>query len=207
MRAREIIYPSNILSLGRLLLAAPIAYLIWLDSPNSNRWLLVLLFAAIASDVLDGFLSRALNQRSELGRVLDPLADKVIMIVVLACLVLFRSFPARLFVLLLCRDVLILLFGWIVSRRQGRIVEVSLWGKINTVVVAATGLAFLLGARGWPMEALLVASYVTILVSGIAYYRFAEPHLLQRAGARWALRIGVAAFASGSVWLAPKLIG
>ena len=67
---------SNIISLLRLLLAIPVCIGILYDW--SDSLLLILALLAYISDILDGFLARMYNDISEWGKILDPLADKIL---------------------------------------------------------------------------------------------------------------------------------
>jgi phosphatidylglycerophosphate synthase len=117
---REFFYVSNLLSLSRILLIPPIWLCIQLQTRTGDLALLGLIGLAIVTDVLDGYLARRLDQQTELGRVLDPLTDKIALIVLLAAGVIFRGFPKMLVLLLFYRDIVILVFGTIVSKRIGR---------------------------------------------------------------------------------------
>jgi hypothetical protein len=93
------------LSMLRLLLAAPIMYLIMVNGPL--LWLLVLFLLALASDYFDGRLARWSHSVSDWGKVLDPLADKISALMVILALVLRGSLPMWFLGLMLVRDTLI----------------------------------------------------------------------------------------------------
>lgn len=186
---REFFYVSNLLSISRIVLIAPIYYCIKIDTRTGDLVLLGLIVLAIITDVLDGYASRKLNQQTELGRVLDPLADKIAMIVLLAAGVMFRGFPKMLVLLLFYRDLAILVMGAIVSRRRGRILESNIWGKLNSLFFTVAAIVFVAfpGTRALPV--LLIASYLLVLISGISYYRVGEPYLVRSGRGRWLLRL------------------
>ena len=71
----------NILTLSRIFLAALIFLL--LMSPDSYLWALILFFLAGITDYLDGYLARKYNSVSQLGEILDPIADKILILFVL----------------------------------------------------------------------------------------------------------------------------
>ncbi len=78
----------NLLTYGRIAAVPLVALCLVLVPGSSGRWIAVGLFvAASVSDYLDGYLARAWNQQSELGRMLDPIADKLLVGVVLLLLV------------------------------------------------------------------------------------------------------------------------
>ena len=187
--ARHWLYPGNLLSLLRLLLAVPITWLVAHPEAGRDGWLAWLIFVAAVSDALDGYLSRRLGQVTDLGMILDPLVDKVVMASGILAAVAARGFPALVILLLGYRDLLIVALGAIVARRQGRIPRARFWGKVNTTVIAALCLAYILAPGRVVVDALVWISLGTILVSGIAYYRYGESQLFPPGAARWAARV------------------
>lgn len=96
----------------------------------SLRWWAVALFGLIATtDWLDGYLARRLNQVTELGKFLDPLVDKLMVMAPLLALLAEGRLPVWGVFLILAREVAIA--GWRVSQPQ--ISGANLWGKLKTV--------------------------------------------------------------------------
>jgi len=83
----------NILTVGRLLAApcVPLAYVVF-PSPFADWVALILFIGASFTDYLDGYLARKWNQISNFGRMLDPIADKVMVIISLLVVVIFNGF-------------------------------------------------------------------------------------------------------------------
>lgn len=78
---------ANLLTLGRIA-AVPVVGVLLAMNTATPAWIAFWLFVAAAvTDFLDGFVARTFNQQSELGRMLDPIADKLIIAVVLVVLV------------------------------------------------------------------------------------------------------------------------
>ena len=122
----------NYLSMLRIALVLPIAWLLWRHQIMSAFWLM--LFAGF-TDALDGFLARRYSWQTELGSMLDPLADKFLVAAMYLVFTLQELIPTWLVVLILGRDVLILLA---VGAYQGVFgdltVNPSLPSKANTAV-------------------------------------------------------------------------
>jgi phosphatidylglycerophosphate synthase len=75
---RDDIYTwSNLISLSRILVVFPIIYMHLQNDMQVNYWILALIIYGFISDYLDGVVARWRNEISELGKVLDPIADKI----------------------------------------------------------------------------------------------------------------------------------
>ncbi len=166
---KHFFYPANLLSLGRIALIVPIAYLIKLNTLAGNAVLILLALITIATDYLDGYLSRKRNEVTDLGKVLDPLADKIAMAVGFIFLIAYRAFPAALVLCLLYRDFLIVVLGWFAVVKTDRITMANSLGKINTTIVSVTGLLFLVHIPDVLFRVLLLLSYISIAISGVSY--------------------------------------
>jgi CDP-diacylglycerol---glycerol-3-phosphate 3-phosphatidyltransferase len=107
-----------------------------LHNPTSEtRWIMVAIFLlAAGTDWLDGYLARKLNRVTDLGKFLDPLVDKLLVLAPLMSLVELGQIPAWGVFMILARELTIA--GWRVdSSLQGgsNIQGANLWGKLKTV--------------------------------------------------------------------------
>jgi len=91
----------NAITIGRLLLVPVFVALHLVGRPG---WALVCFVTAAASDGIDGFLARVLDQRSKLGGILDPIADKALVSAALITLVIERRLPLWLLCVIAFRD-------------------------------------------------------------------------------------------------------
>ena len=153
---------------------------------------LVVVFVAGSTDVLDGLAARALGQRTRIGRILDPLADKFLLstafiLLTLRSLGLSATIPLWLTAAVIGRDFLILAGGVSIYRIRGpREFPPSVAGKIcsvfqvatvfwvilaNTVQASSLGRSSLLAAVTSPtvLESLFIATLLLTLASGIQY--------------------------------------
>ncbi|WP_457676638.1 CDP-alcohol phosphatidyltransferase family protein [Thiolapillus sp.] len=101
LHARDI---PNIISVARVILVFPV---IWLLLHQDYRSAMALFFVAGISDALDGFLARQFRWQSRLGGILDPLADKFLLVSVFFCLGWLDALPVWLVALVILRDVVI----------------------------------------------------------------------------------------------------
>jgi len=123
---------SNFISFLRVFLVIPyIIILPNLDEGNNRLWVIILIAIGYISDLLDGYLARKLNEVSELGKIIDPLADKVCVIAVVTMLFLSDEIPTFYFVVIILRDVIIFFGGILVSKKIGKVLPSNLLGKIT----------------------------------------------------------------------------
>lgn len=141
------------------LLGIPLVF--WaLQSPTeTSRWLATGVFLlAAGTDWLDGYLARRLNQVTELGKFLDPLVDKLLVLAPLLALTELGQVPAIGVFLVLARELTIA--GWRVNPalQAGEIPGANLWGKVKTVV-QIVAIALLLSPWGLSYSALALVSF------------------------------------------------
>lgn len=162
----------NIICLARIALVVPIA--IRLHAGDFVPTLLLFGVAAF-SDALDGFLAKRFGWTTELGKVLDPLADKLLLVTVFIMLAVIGHTPWWLAAVVVARDVVIgagaTIYHRVFGPLQGRPTAVS---KLNTAVQLLYALAAVAAlAFGVPPDAMVLAFgaavFVTTCVSGIDY--------------------------------------
>jgi len=159
----------NLVSLVRLALVAPTLALL---VRGHRVAALVLLGIMVATDWLDGYLARRTGRITELGKILDPVADKLAIDGVLLVLACRGEFPVWALAVVLARDALILAGAAHVARRRLAVPASVRVGKAALVVMAAMTISFAADIR--PLEApLLIAGMALAVVSGVAYGRIA----------------------------------
>ena len=94
----------NLLTLIRILLT-PVFVIAFIDQQIVMAW--VLFAIAGLTDALDGFLAKVLHQRTRLGAILDPLADKALLVTAYVCLAIKDWIPGWLSIMVVSRDVII----------------------------------------------------------------------------------------------------
>lgn len=124
----------------------------------------------IASDVLDGYLARRWNQVTELGKILDPLSDKIIIAAIAVFAVLEKNCPLWLGGLILGRDAAILIFGLVWKNRLDFIPTSNLVGKLSALITALALLAYVFDSRS-AARILTPAAMGMILLSSAVYTR------------------------------------
>ena len=159
----------NLLSLARLAILPVFLLSLCHDGPTTSWTTLWLLALGAATDFADGFLARRLGQISRMGRVLDPLADKICLGSGAVALCVWRGFPMWLVCLQVGRDLAILLAGLFLLRARDLVPSANVFGKAATVCMALTFLAYLLSASPPLAAALVWASAALLLLSGLSY--------------------------------------
>ena len=130
---KEIFLVPNLISTFRLLLFIPFLFLFdnYSSIENVRTYILILIFVAFISDLLDGYVARKTNSISELGKVIDPLADKILVALIVINLYLLNEIPAFYFWIVLIRDLLIFSGGMLVSQKIGKVLPSNLLGKLT----------------------------------------------------------------------------
>lgn len=165
---KELIQLPNLLSLSRILLTPIIGYFLALGDNQSTLICVVLLFVAGITDGLDGYLARKMNKISQLGIMLDPLADKIFAAFLVILLILYRDFPLWLALVIVGRDLVIIIAGALIFRGQKLAVPSNLTGKYTFTIIA-----FLLGSYVIRFEfGMIFCTYLTLLMIALSLYNY-----------------------------------
>ena len=170
---------ANKVTVGRILIVPFFIATVLYYSPERDdlRWVALGLFiTAVISDLVDGYIARTHHQKTKAGAVLDPLADKLLLISAFVCLYQVGqyfpviSFPMWLVVALISRDVILLLGAMIIQLITGKLdINPNRWGKATAFFQIVCVLGVLLQIK---MSSLVwsVTLLVTV-ISGIIYIR------------------------------------
>jgi cardiolipin synthase len=162
----------NLISSIRILLVLPIALTLWHKQFVTTLWLFA---AAAGSDAVDGYLARRFGWQTELGGMLDPVADKLMLATVFIMFAVLGKVPWWLTAAVITRDCVIVLgavsYRVLLGPVRARPSHIS---KLNTLIQILFVLA-VIGAQGWawPPSWVLVCLgalvFVTTIISGIDY--------------------------------------
>lgn len=132
---QEIFTIPNILSAFRIVLAFLIPYIYWKpDLAYRMQWLLAIIALSALTDFLDGKIARKFHMISEVGKILDPIADKLTQGLLLICLISRTSLAKIILILFLIKEVMIGGFGLVFIRKTGKNEGAKWYGKVNTAV-------------------------------------------------------------------------
>lgn len=163
---------SNLLSFMRLLIAVPLWFMLPDIGKTETRIIvMILIFIGAVTDFLDGYLARKLNQVSELGKIIDPLADKISVAIVAVRLYGLGMLNPWLFWAIILRDILIVAGGIYVSGRIKNVTPSNMVGKITVTIIAFYLVGIMLGATPGELihDILLYSSFSAIIISFSIY--------------------------------------
>ena len=155
-------YIPNVLSVIRIMLVFVFVGLFFCNYPDNLKWALLVFLIAGATDVVDGFLARRFKWISNVGKVLDPLADKLMQCTVLICLAVKNLIPWWLCAFYILKELLIALGGLFVCKKKDIIVVSNRYGKAAVCVFYAA--VFFIIIFGEKLRSL---PYLTELISAV----------------------------------------
>ncbi|MGB5892776.1 MAG: CDP-alcohol phosphatidyltransferase family protein [Ignavibacteriaceae bacterium] len=177
-KKNEIYTISNLLSFLRLLMAIPFWILIGnINEPGTRNVIAALAIIAALTDWLDGFVARKRNEVTELGKIIDPLADKIAIGAIIIRLYMVGEIPEYYFYLIIGRDLLIFIGGVIVSKVIGKVLPSNILGKITVSMIGMVILLIVLemSRSSYLFQFFYYGSIILIIVSFFAYvYRAVE---------------------------------
>ncbi|WP_138506378.1 CDP-diacylglycerol--glycerol-3-phosphate 3-phosphatidyltransferase [Nostoc sp. PA-18-2419] len=158
----------NWITFSRLLGVPFLLYGLYNPTPEAKWICLTIFLIAASTDWLDGYLARKLNQISDLGKFLDPLVDKFLVLAPLMVLIELGKVPAWGVFLILARELAIA--GWRVN--QTTITGANIWGKLKTISqIVAIALLIAPLPEVWKIVS-LIAFWISVgltLISGAIY--------------------------------------
>ena len=173
----------NKLTVLRIFLVFPAVFFV-LCTHIPGRWFLVFLTFAFASytDYLDGKLARKYNFITDFGKIMDPLADKILVVSMLICFVGLKLSPVLPVVFIVIREFTVTSVRFLLLKTGGKVVPANIWGKLKTVSqiiainaviifqmyieITGTGLSMVFSAISY---ALIWLSALFSLISGATY--------------------------------------
>ncbi|MEJ7826275.1 MAG: CDP-diacylglycerol--glycerol-3-phosphate 3-phosphatidyltransferase, partial [Solirubrobacteraceae bacterium] len=161
----------NVLTMLRILLV-PVLVVALLNETENGDLLAAFVFAlASFTDAMDGYLARARNAITTFGKLMDPIADKLLIIAALVALVSLNRVAAWVAMVIIARELTVTITR-MQATQQGVVIAASWWGKAKTIVQVAA--IFCLIAVGFPspvwVDALVYGAVAITIVSGVDYF-------------------------------------
>ncbi|MEX0685245.1 MAG: CDP-alcohol phosphatidyltransferase family protein [Balneolales bacterium] len=165
---------SNLISFSRILTPIPLILLHQQFGEAAMAWLIFLTAYIAISDYLDGLAARKLDQITELGKFLDPLADKICASILFIYTVYLELIPLEFFGVLLIRDSLILAGSFFIKKKHGKVAMSVMSGKIYVNLLSLYWIvAFFMPTQETLKTILLTLTLILMMFSFFVYaYRF-----------------------------------
>lgn len=175
-RSKKIFTIPNILSLFRFVLAFVFAY-VYLNASTTREYYIAALIIVLSglTDVIDGKIARHFHMISELGKILDPVADKFTQGIVALCLI--KRFPLMLvlFVIFILKESYMAIRGIMVLKATGKNSGALWFGKMNTVIMYAV-LFLMLAIPGMPLSVSNILIIFCICVMFFTFFMYAKTY-------------------------------
>lgn len=163
---KKIFTISNLLSMSRVALLLPMLAVLFLTSwPHRRLYAIALIILAMVTDALDGYFARKYDEVSELGKIIDPVADKICVAVIIVILAATGDIPFWYMCLVIARDVLIFFGGLYVKRTRGIVLASMMSGKVAVTFIALTLVFALLGN---PMFSTVILIFMWLSIGAMA---------------------------------------
>ncbi len=168
----------NVISLVRILLVPLFVWLYVKGMPEGQEswqyWSFGVLALSGLTDCVDGFIARRFNQISEMGKILDPIADKLTQMAVLICVAWNYTELIPLMVICICKEVGQAIGSAIMLKKGAKVQAAKWYGKITTIVFYLVMAAFVL----WPDMPLYFTIPLGAIVAGLMVFTFIRYTLL-----------------------------
>ena len=155
----------NALSLLRLCLVPVFAWVYFLPQPDAHLWAALVYAAAFATDVADGYIARRFSLITKLGRILDPLADKLMTFMVILCITIEGIIPLWTVAVFFCKELAMAIGSLAMYHKLGDVISANWLGKAATgvfFVVCVLLVLFPAIPRPWATGLISVALAMTI---------------------------------------------
>lgn len=156
----------NILSYIRIALV-PVFAILFLT--NHTMLALAIFLIASVTDAADGFIARKFNLITNIGKVLDPFADKLLKITVLSCFVYTNLVPIWFLVAMLVVDLTLVIFASVLFKRE-IIIKSNIIGKAGTIIIAVGVLLTFFASSVSPAHLVVLYSGLAVVVASAISY-------------------------------------
>lgn len=172
----------NLLSLVRLLLVPVFAKVFFLSSSTAHQWAALIYAVAFATDIADGYIARRFHMVTRLGRILDPLADKLMTFTVILCVAADGILPCWAVVVFFCKELLMGLGGMFMLRRTQDVIPSNWLGKASTGVFFVVLAALVLFPIPYPWAVGLISFALLLAFAALLRYAQAFRAVMKPAG-------------------------
>lgn len=179
----------NVLTVFRILLVPVLVVALLEGTPNGDLLAAAVFAIASLTDAIDGYIARSRNLVTTFGKLMDPVADKLLILAALIALVSLERVDAWVAMVIIAREFAVTVTR-LAATQQGVVIAANAWGKAKTIVQVAC-VFFLIAIDGSPLwlDLLVDATVAITIISGIDYF-FGLRRLMREAEARRAAEAG-----------------
>ena len=174
----------NLLTVIRILLV-PVIVVALLDKTGGGDLLAAIVFAAASvTDAIDGWLARSRKSVTTFGKLMDPIADKLLIVAALVALVSLGRLEAWVAMVIIAREFAVTVLRVAVGGQQHVVIAASQFGKVKTAAQVAMVIC-VIAVHGHPLwlELLIDATVVVTVLSGADYFFGLRRRIAQQAPA------------------------
>lgn len=179
MAKRENIW--NVPNMLTMLRMALIVVFVWQFAIGNRYWAMAIFIVASLTDVLDGYIARKHQLVTSFGKLMDPLADKLMVITALICLTTAGLVPIWLLAIVICKELVMVVGGYLLLK-HGYVVQAKAIGKAATVAFVVAIAATFLHDFIAPWDQYLQYAAVALSVAAMVWYvvKTVRAYLAQR---------------------------
>jgi cardiolipin synthase (CMP-forming) len=163
----KIVTVPNILTLLRFLLVGVMAAVFLNGNPI---WAMIIYIFAAATDLVDGYIARKFNQISNVGKVMDPIADKLMTITALVCMLLHQYLTIGVLIVIIIKEALMVIGGILIYFVFKKVVYANLYGKIAAGAYFLAIMLLFLHDYVKPADAIFM--YVAVALNVISIFQY-----------------------------------
>ena len=167
--ASQLRMAPNLLSMSRIVFLPLVVFLIKYDY---KPWSIIALVSLWVTDFVDGYIARRFRQKSDLGLLLDPVADKITSAAIFITL-LSRGLPLWVVLIVIGRDIIILSAGFYIFKRDLMISSDQI-GRITTVLISIIIMMYVIGLQQYAIilcYLLIPFAVITLFRYGLKFYK------------------------------------
>ncbi len=161
----------NILSLVRLLMIPAFVW-IYFTEEAPKVWSTAVFLLAEITDVIDGYLARKYGWITETGKILDPMADKLMQAAVMVSLSIENRFFIWIAVIFFAKELTMVTGALVLAKKISKVTPSSWFGKMATVVFAAVTVVFIIYPDNTVLNVILTVTLAGVLIFALLMYYF-----------------------------------
>jgi len=160
---------ANKLTMLRLILIPIFLAVLYIGFPGSLYVAMAIFVIAGLTDIADGYIARKRNLVTDFGKLMDPLADKILVLSAMLWFLEQGTMPAWAVLIVVVREFTVTALR-LIAVDNGRVIAAAISGKIKTVVTMVCLTLMFLNLRPWMVIFCVAAITITTLVSGVEYF-------------------------------------